>query len=290
MSTTVQHSVVVLQILSWTPSSEGGVPEGYHVYRTDGDEVKTGGRYVTYTYWNGSRDVYESWGNGRYITLAGNDTLSFVDGRTNDRPNNSHYQNDIYQGTIEDLGWDDSYLPHTYYITAYNRAGESAPSQLVVFDTHDEDQWGNAIAPPNDAAEAPAAPTINNVWVDWEEHSTLHGGFDAIVGGYIRVAWSDVGIGADIDSWTLTYTGLPGYNPTDTETLNAAFALSDPATKLGTSQDAPGCSVVARDSNDNLPRVDSYRHRDGQKHCRLNRIGADDAGCLKLPALLRAAR
>lgn len=247
-------------ILSWVPAATGGAPQGYHIYRKDAGVPVVGGRYVTINHWYGPQEVYEQWGNGRYISIEDARTLTFVDGYTNDRPGHDYYKNDKSLGTISGLGWSDDHLPHEYWISAYNRAGESAPSRVVVFDTHDEDEYGNAIAPTSPVEAAPGAPTITDAWVDWEDDSTRRYGFDTAIGGNVRVAWEDAVLSDSIDSWTLTYAGTHyedgGLNPPQTETLDSSVAFANPAAKQGLTDDAPGRYVDARTgSNGELGRT-----------------------------------
>lgn len=234
-------------ILSWTPAETGGVPEGYHIYRTDSGVPVLGGRYVSEYHWYGNTDAWYQWGNGRYISIQDGSTLCFVDGNAG---TNGYYKDDKYLGKVEGLSWYDDKMPHEYWITAYNRAGESAPSRVVLFDTSAEDAYGNAIAPANPVEEAPAAPAITKAWVDWEDDSSMRY-FDPIVVGNIRSAWDDAGFGGDIDQWTLTYTGTHnednGLNPPHTDTLEFHTSLVDPASTQGTSEkNAPGCYVEAQ--------------------------------------------
>ena len=226
-------------ILSWAPATTGGTPEGYHIYRSDAGIVKTGGRTVRVPNYSGYSDEWSLWGNGRYMSLSGGDARTFVDGTSGD------YQGDPYLGRTENLNWNDEYLPHVYYITAYNRAGESEPSQLVVFDSHGEDQYGNAIAPANDIDEAPTAPSIERVWIDWDDQSSYSGGFDNVVYGDAHVAWSDTSWNETIDSWTATFAGthFDAYNPPQTDTLEYHTAVLHPAAKLGTTDDSPTCMI-----------------------------------------------
>lgn len=232
-------------VLNWKPAATGGAPEGYHIYRKDGETVQTGGRYLTEYQGDGSAvNYYQSWGNDRYITLQRADELTFVDGPVNSKPNNGYYKNDIHLGEIISLDWDDDDMPHEYYITAYNRAGESAPSEIVTFDTYTTDEAGNHWAPDNPAEESPAAPTLNNLWIEWEDGSSFRYGFDDTVYGSARVAWEDSGLGSDIDSWTVTY-GCDDwkYDTTRTESVDAYQAITDPTIKLGTSEDSPNTRI-----------------------------------------------
>ena len=240
-------------ILSWTPASTGGTPEGYHIYRTDGNRQIANGRYLTGHRWNGDYEYYEQWGNARYITLSGGDTLTFVDGYV-EGTSSGYYMGDSHKGEITGLSWDDSNLPHTYYITAYNRAGESAPSGLIVFSENADNPSGYPIAPPNPVDELPAAPTIERVWVELSDSSSYRYGFASWLSGDVRVAWSDSDAGGDIDSWTVTFAGtyLDQYNPPQTESLSYQLALVNPQTKQGISENAPKCGlrILMGDSGD----------------------------------------
>ena len=240
-------------ILSWTPSSTGGVPEGYHIYRSDAGQPVLGGRYLTGYNWQGSYEYFQRWGNNRYITLVGSDTMSFVDGRVGGTTSN-YYKGDTHLGEITDLSWNDSNMPHEYYITAYNRAGESAPSPLVVFDTNQESEGGYPIAPITEADEAPEAPVLDKLWIDWDDSSSYRYGFDDTVYGYARVAWSDSELGGDIDSWTATWVGThwDANNPPQYDSLQAPMAALYPETKRGVGDDAPKTMIdgYAGDSGD----------------------------------------
>ena len=227
-------------ILSWTPAATGGMPEGYHIYRSDAGEPQLGARYVTEWRWYGQDDFRRMWGNDRYISLAGGDTLTFVDGETSSS-NRDYYMGDKYKGEIRGLWWDEYNAPHEYYITAYNRAGESAPSRVVVFNAVEGDD-GYPTAPTNQADEAPMAPILDKLWIEWEDDSSYKYGFDRNVYGYARVAWSDSVFSSEIDSWTVRFTGThydDWGNPPQSDTLGAALAILDPKNKLGAGENAP---------------------------------------------------
>ena len=235
-------------ILSWAPSATGGEPEGYHVYRVDAGKQVTGGRYLTANYWNGAREYWKEWGNGRYFSLEGADTLSFVDGTSGD---GSSYKGDSHLGQVEGIAWDDGNAPHEYWITAYNRAGESAPSKTLVLEAA-QDENGNPVAPVHEVQQAPASPSITDAWISWDDGSSYAYGFDAELYGRVLVAWDDSGLGGEVENWTATFVGThyDQNNPPQTSTLAAHQAILDPAVKLGASKNAPSCFISSQAGED----------------------------------------
>ena len=229
-------------ILDWKAAETGGQAEGFHIYRKDGGEFKTGYRMVTEQRWWGTNEVQKMWGNNRYISIGNGQERIFVDGSSG---SSSYYKGDSHLGTIDSISWYQESMPHEYYITAYNRSGESKPSNVIVYDTHREDDNGNPIAPLNPAEDSPAAPTLKNVWISWEDNSSFQYGFDDVLYGSARVEWEDSGLGSPVDQWTATYVGTHSdqHNPPQTETVSAHQVVLDPKIRLGTSDDSPDCMI-----------------------------------------------
>ena len=197
-------------VLTWTPSTKGGAPEGYHIYRRDNGELVQSGRDVQLAAWYPVNFI--TWGNGRYLTIQDPKVTTFVDSMQPASTDGKYgyYLGDTFKGELLDVRWYEDACPHEYYITAYNSAGESAPSKVFTFEYMGEDEEGYPKAPENDDEDPPGQPKITKVWVDWEDESqTMYdGSWDTGIGGYIRVAWKDTELGGGIDSWDISVSGL----------------------------------------------------------------------------------
>ena len=220
-----------IPVLRWAPSEEGGAPDGYHIYRKDGGVTVNGTHNV------GGYTV--RWNNKRYLTIddPGIRSLSESGGSFD----SEHPE----KGYLENVSWYEDACPHEYWITAYNAAGESAPSEIVTLDNMGLDEDGYPVLPDNEDEYAPGAPSVGSLWVEWEDTSDCSVRWDDAIGGYIRAAWTDPASGAGmIDRWDVICTGLR-YGNTDTEKLWFWQAVKDPEAKSGSGQYAPGFYVFA---------------------------------------------
>ena len=209
--------------LHWSATYDGGAVEGYHIYRKDA------GEYVNGTYWNTYYNTTVHWNNMWYIPISDPSITTLTDIYSGEG-----FMGDPTKGYLEDVSWYDSACPHEYWITAYNAAGESAPSQVITLTWEGEE--GN---PPSNTDEvAPAAPAISKLWVEWHDDSCYGSEWDGLVGGYLRVAWDDdPTTAAIIDEWEVQTTGLHG--GTSTDTVSAWQAAIDPGATQGSGTYAP---------------------------------------------------
>lgn len=180
-----------IAMLDWTPSDTGGEPEGFYIYRKDAGSFVEGTFYPPNSY--GPR----LWGLNRYLKIPDASVHSFVD-------KGGAYNNDRKQGDLTNLLWDDQSAPHEYYVTAYNQYGESAPSNVITF------PYDGGTVPGNADATAPGAPTIRDVWIEWNDHSGYDsnmesGTFDENLHGTIRVAFDEPADGANVESYQVKF-------------------------------------------------------------------------------------
>lgn len=215
-------------VLEWKPSANGGEPSGYHIYRKDAGEYVLG--YHSYQAAAWYRVEYDKlWGNSRYLTINDPETTSFVDGV------GSKYLNDDFLGHIDSVSWEKDECPHEYYITAFNSAGESKPSEVFTF-KYTEDDEGNATAPVSDEIAPPGEPVITGAWLEWTDYSqtsnTLN--WDDYISGYVHVAWKDDNIGGGIDSWNIYTSGSHNDgNAKKYDTVYYSEVINDPGIKAG---------------------------------------------------------
>ncbi|MBQ1406891.1 MAG: fibronectin type III domain-containing protein, partial [Eubacterium sp.] len=203
-------------ILRWAAGNQGGAVEGYHIYRKDAG-----------TFINGHYNSSGHWPNMRYITIDDPSVTSLTD------IYGAFVEGDPSKGYLEGVAWSESVCPHEYWITAYNQAGESEPSQVISLSGDGEDEYGNPLPPANSDDYPPGTPDITKLWIDWDDESNYSTEWDSMVAGYIHVAWEDApGTAASIDSWDVNVSGLKYNWP---ESLEAWKAEREPDAKLGTS-------------------------------------------------------
>ena len=225
-------------VLRWAASESGSPVEGYNIYRTDGGK-QVNGQYL-FVSANEVSQYLAHWPNMRYITIKDPAPGTLVD-------QYGSYKGSDRNGVLDGLSWDEEDCPHEYWITAYNQAGESAPSKVVTFDFQGTHGDGSADPPENTAEQIPAAPEIDKVWVDWEDYSDESTNWDDAIGGRLRVSWEDApGSVSDIDKWNASFTGI---HSEDNETLYSWQAADDPGSKKGKGIYAPSAYVSA-DSDD----------------------------------------
>ncbi len=227
-------------ILRWAAAESGGAAEGYHVYRRDAGELING------TYYDGNN---RHWNNMRYLTIQDPAATSMVDRSGN------FVDGDSSQGYLENVSWHEESCPHEYWITAYNQAGESEPSQVFRFDFQGLDENGIAIPPANEDEYAPGTPVIGKVWIDWDDEESNGSNWDTAIGGQIHVSWTDSAASeAATDRWDVRFDGI---SSSGTDTLHAWRAAQDPAAKKGTSAYSPYAYVSAGSSYDDYGRTAS---------------------------------
>ena len=232
-------------VLTWEAGDDGGEPKGYHIYRMDAGEYVQGSHYESVYHWNGYSDEVFLWGNARYLTIQDGKTKTFTDGA------GSYYLNDKYLGIIEQLSWYEDKCPHTYWITAYNDAGESARSEQISFEYAGENEYGSPNYPTSPAEDIPKAPEISGLRLDWEDFST-RSRFSGSVYGYVRVSWEDAPESV-VDKWKIYTTGTHNSENTtpDYNELTYADAAQDPSLKKGGSDFfLAGVSAVSGGSGD----------------------------------------
>ncbi len=237
-------------VLTWTPSAEGGAPDGYYIYRKD-DGAFVNGRYSYYRQSGHYGNWYETtWGNDRYLVI-GNPSVNVLVDTKDSRNYNGVNATDGYLPGIR--WWDSSegVAPtHEWYICAYNEAGVSAPSQVVSFSAQGADAYNKPILPENVDSLVPGTPVIGDVWVDWSDDSDAWR-WDTVIGGYVRAAWDDSNPGGGIDRWSVAVKGTVYHQSTAVNTVvNYADALVNPTLKQG-GIDLGGASVNA------LPQANS---------------------------------
>ena len=188
-------------VLAWNPAPTGSAVDGYHIYRSDAGRTVASYRKHQETPWYPVVDKY--WGKDRYLTIADADTHEFVDGAT------SYYHDDEWLGVLENVAWYEDECPHTYWITSYNEAGESAPSQVVTLNYTGED----GVAPANNDEDAPVAPVITRLWVEWDDESQNSDEWDDYVGGRLRVAFEQP-VSPGVEHWSATFDDGAGNTST----------------------------------------------------------------------------
>ena len=214
-------------VLTWSNSRSGGKPSGYHIYRKDAGEYVERGRNYRVTPW--SRPYYRMWGNHRYLTISDPDTGYFIDGKS------FYYNDDPELGELESIDWRAEYCPHEYWITAYNSAGESAPSKVYSFDCiPGEDNY--TVAPGNTDTAAPGKPTITDIRVEWKDDSQDFLEWCDIYDGEVRIAWKDSDLGGGIDKYNVYTSGTCYSNENgDKRTIYYSDVIADPDLKKGKS-------------------------------------------------------
>ncbi|MCR5542952.1 MAG: fibronectin type III domain-containing protein [Eubacterium sp.] len=217
-------------VLTWTKSSKGGEPEGYHIYRKDN------GKYV-----EGERDIQKAshypvvrvgWGLKRYLTITDSETDSFVD-----YSSFGCYKNDSFSGYLTTVDWEKDKCPHEYWITAYNSAGESEPSQLFTFEYN-----GENIPPENEEITPPGKPVITKTWVEWEDDSQGSDCWDDMIDGYVKTSWKDTELGGGIDYWNIYSAGNhESYDDDMPDKVYYSDYVSDKSLKTGNALTLRSC-------------------------------------------------
>ena len=218
-----------IPVLRWAASTDGGVTEGYHIYRKDAGEYVNGTRKWSNSNWT----VYyidKRWSNKRYITIDDPDTTVLTDA-------GGYFQDDETKGMLESVSWYEDSCPHEYWITAYNQAGESEPSPVVTLTYEGE----TGLAPSNSDDHAPAAPVITDAWVEWDDESIYSTQWDNAIGGSIHVAWNDAASSTGIiDEWVAAFSGI---RDESTASLAAWRAAKDPRETQGTGSNSPSAMI-----------------------------------------------
>gem|GEM_PF-2632944 len=222
-------------VLYWAATDKGGAVEGYHIYRKDAGQFVNGRYEYSPNPWSSSYKRY--WNNKRYITIQDKDASTLVD-------KYGAYMGDEKYGELYGVSWAEDSCPHEYWITAYNRAGESAPSKVVTFDFQGEHGDDTANPPASNDEYKPGTPIVKKVWVDWNDTSDRHSDWDTDIDGKVHVAWEDAASSTgSINSWTVILNGLR--NTYDDLDLYGWEAAMYSGAKNGTADCSPFKNVAA---------------------------------------------
>ena len=216
-------------VLTWEAATTGGTADGFYIYRKDAGEFVQG----TYQYQSGWQGNWYTgtWGCDRYLTMKDSAANVLVDTASSRNYNGV----DATEGYLVGIRWtsDGEAVPHEWWICAYNEAGVSAPSRVVSFSALGVDEHNNPLLPQNSDGVVPGVPAIDRLWLDWQDESNAQG-WDTIVGGYVRAAWSDPNPGGSIDGWDVAVKGTVYHQQEAAHTtLTASEAYIDQELKQG---------------------------------------------------------
>ena len=182
--------------LMWEPSKDGGTPEGYVIYRTDGGVYNTHEWDHNLSWGNPKREAGEA-AAGRYWCTKG-DVNTFT----------------IYDFSAEHNDGDAEHQelnPHRIWIVAYNEVGYSEPSEVLEYECSGE----NGLLPFDTDDSEPGAPENVSLRTEWTQNQ-----YNPLsLSGRLCVSWSAPVSGGAVDHYDVALTNLND-TLTDTITVN----------------------------------------------------------------------
>ena len=172
-----------LQIM-WEPSREGGRPDGYVIYRTDGGVYNTHEWDCSLAWGNPKRNAGEA-ANGRYWCTEADVNKFAIYGfdKNSNNGDSEHQENN----------------PHRIWIQAYNEVGYSEPSEVLEY-TCGED----GLLPWDTDEAAPQAPENISIWCEWKP--SKYELDPPVLNGKLYVTWSAPSAGGDVDHYDVVVT------------------------------------------------------------------------------------
>ena len=181
--------------LMWEPSKDGGTPEGYVIYRTDGGVYNTHEWDHNLSWGNPKREAGEA-AAGRYWCTKG-DVNNFT----------------IYDFSAEHNDGDAEHQelnPHRIWIVAYNEVGYSEPSEVLEYTSSE-----TGLLPFDTDDSEPGAPENVSLRTEWTQNQ-----YNPLsLSGRLCVSWSAPVSGGAVDHYDVALTNLND-TLTDTITVN----------------------------------------------------------------------
>ncbi len=175
--------------LMWSPSEEGGAPDGYVIYRTDGGIYNTHDWDTILSWGNPKRNAGEE-ANGRFW-CTGSDVDRYTIYGFDESSNNGDSEH-------QELN------PHKIWIVAYNEVGYSEPSNVLEYVSTED-----GMLPWDTDDSLPGAPENVKITTSWTARNYNYTPLEH--SGTLNITWGAPATGGGVDHYKITVYH-PGYS------------------------------------------------------------------------------